>query len=98
MLAELMSTPPIELESVASSGESLGAVVAAGGGYAVKLPIFEGPLDLLLHLIRQNDVEIRDISIAQISRQYLDYLGRRYFQAQCRIQARHDDVTAQPLV
>ena len=29
--------------------------------YAVKLPIFEGPLDLLLHLIRQNEVDIKDI-------------------------------------
>ena len=45
------------------------------GADAVKLPIFEGPLDLLLHLIRQNDVEITEISIAQISRQYLDYLS-----------------------
>ena len=42
--------------------------------YAVKLPVFEGPLDLLLHLIRQNEVEIADIPIAQISRQYLQYL------------------------
>jgi segregation and condensation protein A len=42
--------------------------------YAVKLPVFEGPLDLLLHLIRQNEVEITDIPIAQISRQYLQYL------------------------
>ncbi len=45
-----------------------------GEGYAVKLPVFEGPLDLLLHLIRQNEVEITDIPIAQISTQYLEYL------------------------
>ena len=43
-------------------------------GYAVKLPVFEGPLDLLLHLIRQNEVEITEIPIAQISQQYLQYL------------------------
>jgi segregation and condensation protein A len=43
-------------------------------GYAVKLSVFEGPLDLLLHLIRQNEVEITDIPIAQISEQYLSYL------------------------
>lgn len=42
--------------------------------YAVKLPVFEGPLDLLLHLIRQNEVAITDIPIAQISGQYLKYL------------------------
>ena len=40
----------------------------------VKLPIFEGPLDLLLHLIRNNEVDISDIPIALISEQYLEYL------------------------
>jgi segregation and condensation protein A len=44
-------------------------------GYAVKLPVFEGPLDLLLHLIRQNEVEITEIPIAQIGSQYLEYLS-----------------------
>jgi segregation and condensation protein A len=42
-----------------------------GSPYAVKLPLFEGPLDLLLHLIRENEVEITDIPIARISEQYL---------------------------
>lgn len=42
--------------------------------YAVKLPVFEGPLDLLLHLIRQNEVEIAEIPIAEITDQYLQYL------------------------
>jgi len=46
----------------------------SSGGYAVKLPVFEGPLDLLLHLIRQNEMEITDIPIAQVSAQYLEYL------------------------
>lgn len=46
----------------------------AVSGYAVKLSVFEGPLDLLLHLIRQNEVEITEIPIAQISEQYLAYL------------------------
>jgi segregation and condensation protein A len=44
------------------------------GSYAVKLPAFEGPLDLLLHLIRQNEVEITDIPVALIAQQYLGYL------------------------
>lgn len=44
------------------------------GLYAVKLPIFEGPLDLLLHLIRQNEVDIKDIQIARIGEQYLEYI------------------------
>jgi segregation and condensation protein A len=41
---------------------------------AVKLEIFEGPLDLLLHLIRKNEVDIQDIPVALITKQYLEYL------------------------
>jgi segregation and condensation protein A len=41
---------------------------------AIKVPVFEGPLDLLLHLIRINEVDIHDIPIATISQQYLEYL------------------------
>jgi segregation and condensation protein A len=40
----------------------------------VKTEIFEGPLDLLLHLIKKNEVDIYNIPIAAISRQYLEYL------------------------
>ncbi len=42
--------------------------------YSVKLPVFEGPLDLLLHLIKVNEVEITDIPVARIGEQYLQYL------------------------
>ncbi len=42
--------------------------------YEVKLEIFEGPLDLLRHLIRKNEVDIFDIPIAVITDQYLQYL------------------------
>ncbi|MBP3233503.1 MAG: segregation/condensation protein A [Eubacterium sp.] len=40
----------------------------------VKLEVFEGPLDLLLHLIEKNKFNIFDIPIVEITRQYLDYL------------------------
>ena len=40
-----------------------------------KLQVFEGPLDLLLHLIRDNKIDIYDIPIAEITKQYLDYLA-----------------------
>ncbi len=43
--------------------------------YAIKLDIFEGPLDLLLHLIQKNEMEITDIPIAEITEQYLGYLN-----------------------
>ncbi|MBL0716231.1 MAG: segregation/condensation protein A [Desulfosarcina sp.] len=43
--------------------------------YKVQLEdIFEGPMDLLVHLIKKNEMDIYDISIALITRQYLDYL------------------------
>jgi segregation and condensation protein A len=47
---------------------------AKASGYEVKLEIFEGPLDLLLHLIRKNEVDIFDIPVATITDQYLAYL------------------------
>jgi segregation and condensation protein A len=42
--------------------------------YKVKLEIFEGPLDLLLYLIKQDEIDIYDISLERITRQYLEYL------------------------
>ncbi|NLI78504.1 MAG: segregation/condensation protein A [Candidatus Riflebacteria bacterium] len=42
--------------------------------YQVKLPVFEGPFDLLYHLIEEQKVNIYDIPIAAITAQYLDYL------------------------
>jgi segregation and condensation protein A len=42
--------------------------------YKVKLEIFEGPLDLLLYLIKRDELDIYDISIERITRQYLEYL------------------------
>ncbi|AMY11271.1 Segregation and condensation protein A [Luteitalea pratensis] len=43
--------------------------------FPVKLEVFEGPLDLLLHLIKKHELDIYDIPIALITRQYLDYIG-----------------------
>lgn len=40
----------------------------------VRLPIYDGPLDLLLDLIRKHEINIHDIPIAAITRQYLDYM------------------------
>ncbi len=43
--------------------------------YQIKLEdVFEGPMDLLLHLIRKNEVDIYDIPIALITRQYIEYI------------------------
>ena len=43
--------------------------------YKVSLKVFEGPLDLLLHLIRSDEIDIYDIPIAQVTEQYLAYLA-----------------------
>ena len=43
-------------------------------GIPVKLEVFEGPLDLLLHLIEKNKVNIYDIPIAEITDQYMEYI------------------------
>ena len=42
--------------------------------YSVRLEMFSGPLDLLLHLIKKSEVDIYDIPIAEITEQYLEYL------------------------
>src|SRR5437867_12434674 len=42
--------------------------------YQVDLEVFRGPLDLLLYLVRHNEVDICDIPIARIAEQFLDYL------------------------
>ena len=45
-------------------------------GISVKLEAFEGPLDLLLHLIDKNKVNIYDIPIADITEQYMEYVRK----------------------
>jgi len=49
----------------------------APDGYQVKLEVFEGPLDLLLFLIRKKKIDIHDIPIAVITREYLEYLNHK---------------------
>ncbi|MBC7259282.1 MAG: segregation/condensation protein A [Chloroflexi bacterium] len=44
-------------------------------GYQVQLPVFEGPLDLLLHLIEEQQLDITKVSLAQVTQQYLDYIA-----------------------
>ena len=48
--------------------------MVAEADYRIKLPVFEGPLDLLLFLIRKNEVDIYDIPIASVTKQYLDVI------------------------
>lgn len=48
--------------------------MVAEADYRIKLPVFEGPLDLLLFLIRKSELDIYDIPIATVTRQYLDVI------------------------
>lgn len=45
-------------------------------GYEVSIPVFEGPMDLLLHLVTKNRIDIHDIPIHEITDQYLAYLEK----------------------
>ncbi|MGE0267684.1 MAG: ScpA family protein [Candidatus Omnitrophota bacterium] len=42
--------------------------------YRLRLEIFEGPLDLLLYLIKKNDIDIKDIPIVKVTEQYMEYI------------------------
>jgi segregation and condensation protein A len=59
---------------VSESPPSGAAAGAEEGRYRFRAGEFEGPLDLLLHLVRINEVEIADIPIVEITRQYHEYL------------------------
>ena len=49
-------------------------VLAGGNAYNVKLPTFEGPLDLLLHLIEEHELDVMDIPIAFVAKKYVEYI------------------------
>jgi segregation and condensation protein A len=63
-----------ENSSPSDNAEAQAEFAEADDQYNVKLSMFEGPLDLLLYLIRKEEVSIYDIPIARISEQYLEYL------------------------
>jgi len=56
------------------SHDSHGAHDGQQANYVVRLPVFEGPLDLLLHLIEKRQMEITTISLLAVTDQYLNYL------------------------
>ena len=69
-------TTDIETDNIANNGNS-----DAPTKYVVHLPVFEGPLDLLLHLIEKRQMEITTISLMAVTDQYLAYL--RQWEAEC---------------
>src|SRR5579862_1495940 len=67
-------TPEIPVSGEAPGTSAKRATRAGEPAPAVKLEIYEGPLDLLLDLIRKQQINIYDIPIAKITKQYLDYI------------------------
>jgi segregation and condensation protein A len=68
------SPPPTEGAPVPAGPDAFAAAGQAAGGYRVQLPTFEGPLDLLLHLIEEHELDIRDIPISFIAAKYVEYI------------------------
>jgi segregation and condensation protein A len=61
-------------EAQSHSGEHAPLLDGMREQYSVHLDKFDGPMDLLLHLVKKNEMDICDISIAVITRQYLEYI------------------------
>jgi segregation and condensation protein A len=62
--------PPVEPVSPVPPVEDAGP----SGGYRIELPTFEGPLDLLLHLIEEHELDIFDIPIAFVAAKFVEYV------------------------
>lgn len=69
-----MSEREEPIETVADTAVADAPPEGSSGDYRVHLDAFDGPLDLLLYLIRKEEVSIYDIPIARITEQYLEYL------------------------
>jgi segregation and condensation protein A len=73
-MQEVLETQISQIEPQ-QQGDSVGDTESTSlNNFHFKLPVFEGPLDLLLHLIKENKVDIYDIPIVEITRQYIEYL------------------------
>jgi segregation and condensation protein A len=63
---------PVEGAAEPSPRPAVGAAASAGSPYRVELPVFEGPLDLLLHLIEEHELDIFDIPIAFVATKFVE--------------------------
>jgi segregation and condensation protein A len=73
-MQEVVDTQLSQVDPQQQGDSAVDAESGALNNFHFKLPVFEGPLDLLLHLIKENKVEIYDIPIVEITRQYIAYL------------------------
>ncbi len=73
-MLEQTAVTPAEVEESAATATEVEASVNEQVRYVVRLPAFEGPLDLLLHLIEKRQMEITTISLVVVTDQYIEYL------------------------
>lgn len=66
--------PQVQDEPLSQNEEKAAGHLDYTNSFHFKLPVFEGPLDLLLHLIKNQKIDIYDIPIVQITRQYMEYI------------------------
>ncbi len=69
------AAPSAEESPAAASSEASGP--AAAEGFSFTLPAFQGPLDLLLHLIESNELDVTEVSLLEVTDQYLKHLRSR---------------------
>jgi segregation and condensation protein A len=74
--AETPTVPSVEAGVNSDSAGDASKETKAYDPLAVNLPAYEGPLDLLLDLIKKNEMDIYNIPIAEITREYLEYLNQ----------------------
>ena len=63
-----------QIEQKLSEEQLYSETIGHQSNYVVRLPVFEGPLDLLLHLIEKRQMEITTISLLSVTDQYVAYL------------------------
>src|SRR5712671_6624019 len=69
-----VQTLPLPIDDIADVSSVIEDGANSQAKYVVHLPVFEGPLDLLLHLIEKRQMEITTISLMAVTDQYLAYL------------------------
>ena len=72
-----VSPLPGEAPAAASSGVPGEGAPDGEPGFSLTLPAFQGPLDLLLHLIESNELDVTEVSLLQVTDQYLQHLRSR---------------------
>ncbi len=69
-------THPEPMQPIAIESEAGVAVPVGDGEFTLTLPVFEGPLQLLLHLIESRQLDVLTVPLAEVADAYVEHLGR----------------------